>query len=175
MLTTEAAVADLLAAPEPPTAVFATNDGEAFAAIRGLLNAGLRVPEDVSRRYIRSGALRSKPSFGFTPARRPFHTTWSWLRHLSYGSQLLRQHRPKRKARRRKQVQPLRMKLRHPQRPEASNPLCRANAGFHCRWVDRCRIELLDPVGADQNDPRGGDVIEKAGEVYSGFFHELLE
>lgn len=37
MLTAKAAVADLLAAPEPPTAVFATNDGEAFAAIRCLL------------------------------------------------------------------------------------------------------------------------------------------
>ncbi|NQX13089.1 substrate-binding domain-containing protein [Microbacteriaceae bacterium VKM Ac-2855] len=48
MMSAEAAIADLLALTDPPTAVFATNDGDAFAAIRGLQLAGMRVPIDVS-------------------------------------------------------------------------------------------------------------------------------
>ncbi|WP_217634992.1 LacI family DNA-binding transcriptional regulator [Plantibacter sp. MMLR14_011] len=42
------AVARMLASSDPPTAVFATNDADAFAVVRAVLRAGLRVPEDVS-------------------------------------------------------------------------------------------------------------------------------
>lgn len=42
------AVRRLLALAEPPTAVFATNDADAFAVIRAVVDAGLRVPEGVS-------------------------------------------------------------------------------------------------------------------------------
>jgi len=42
------AVARMLARSDPPTAVFATNDADAFAVVRTVLRAGLRVPEDVS-------------------------------------------------------------------------------------------------------------------------------
>ena len=42
------AMADLLALPDPPTAVFAYSDELAFGAIRHLQDAGLRVPEDIS-------------------------------------------------------------------------------------------------------------------------------
>jgi len=48
MGTAGVAVERLLASADPPTAVFATNDADAFAAIRAVLVAGLRVPEDVS-------------------------------------------------------------------------------------------------------------------------------
>lgn len=48
MGTSAPAVERMLALEDPPTAVFATNDADAFAVIRTLLQAGLRVPEDVS-------------------------------------------------------------------------------------------------------------------------------
>ncbi|MGK9148073.1 substrate-binding domain-containing protein [Plantibacter flavus] len=41
-------VAWMLTLADPPTAVFASNDADAFAAIRAVFQAGLRVPEDVS-------------------------------------------------------------------------------------------------------------------------------
>ena len=43
-----AAMNELLALPEPPTAVFAHSDEVALGAIRSVRRAGLRVPEDVS-------------------------------------------------------------------------------------------------------------------------------
>ena len=43
-----AAVARLLALPEPPDAVFGLNDLLALGAVRGLVDAGLKVPEDVA-------------------------------------------------------------------------------------------------------------------------------
>ncbi|MHB1613879.1 MAG: LacI family DNA-binding transcriptional regulator [Actinomycetes bacterium] len=42
------AMADLLALPDPPTAVFAESDEMAVGAMRTLRRAGLRVPDDVS-------------------------------------------------------------------------------------------------------------------------------
>ncbi|KUO07744.1 LacI family DNA-binding transcriptional regulator [Streptomyces sp. DSM 15324] len=39
---------DLLRLPEPPTAVFAGNDGQALGVYRAAVEAGLRVPEDLS-------------------------------------------------------------------------------------------------------------------------------
>jgi DNA-binding LacI/PurR family transcriptional regulator len=43
-----AAVAQLLALPEPPDAVFCLNDLLALGAVRGLTDAGVRVPEDMA-------------------------------------------------------------------------------------------------------------------------------
>ncbi|SEQ42411.1 DNA-binding transcriptional regulator, LacI/PurR family [Microlunatus flavus] len=43
-----AGVAPLLALPEPPDAVFALNDVLALGVLRGLADAGVRVPEDVA-------------------------------------------------------------------------------------------------------------------------------
>jgi DNA-binding LacI/PurR family transcriptional regulator len=43
-----AAVAQLLAMPDPPDAVFCLNDLLALGAIRGLTDAGVRVPEDMA-------------------------------------------------------------------------------------------------------------------------------
>lgn len=48
MGTAGSAVQRLLALADPPTAVFATNDADAFAVVRAVVDAGLRVPEDVS-------------------------------------------------------------------------------------------------------------------------------
>ena len=42
------AMASLLALPNPPTAVFCTNDTIAAGAVKAVLRAGLRVPEDVA-------------------------------------------------------------------------------------------------------------------------------
>ncbi|HEU5015842.1 MAG TPA: LacI family DNA-binding transcriptional regulator [Roseiflexaceae bacterium] len=39
---------ELLALPEPPTAVFAVSDKSAFGAIEAIKEAGLRIPEDIS-------------------------------------------------------------------------------------------------------------------------------
>lgn len=44
----EAAMRELLALVSPPTAVFAASDLMAFGAIKAILGAGLRVPQDVS-------------------------------------------------------------------------------------------------------------------------------
>lgn len=44
----EIAAQQLLALPDPPTAIFALNDRMAMGAIRALQQAGLRVPEDVA-------------------------------------------------------------------------------------------------------------------------------
>ncbi len=44
----ERVAAALLSRPSRPTAIFATTDGDAFAAIRAAHRAGLRVPADVS-------------------------------------------------------------------------------------------------------------------------------
>jgi LacI family transcriptional regulator len=44
----QAAAEQLLALPEPPTAIFAFNDGIAIGAIRAARARGLRVPEDLS-------------------------------------------------------------------------------------------------------------------------------
>lgn len=43
-----AAMRDLLALPEPPTAIFAESDEMAYGALREIHRAGLRVPEDIS-------------------------------------------------------------------------------------------------------------------------------
>ncbi|GII76672.1 LacI family transcriptional regulator [Sphaerisporangium rufum] len=43
-----AAAVELLALPDPPTAVFAANDLQALGAYQAALRAGLRVPEDLS-------------------------------------------------------------------------------------------------------------------------------
>ncbi|HXH33978.1 MAG TPA: substrate-binding domain-containing protein [Plantibacter sp.] len=48
MGTAGAAVQRFLTLPDRPTAVFATNDADAFAVVRAVVDAGLRVPEDVS-------------------------------------------------------------------------------------------------------------------------------
>jgi LacI family transcriptional regulator len=40
--------AELLALPQPPTAIFAMSDLQAFGCISAVKNAGLRVPEDIS-------------------------------------------------------------------------------------------------------------------------------
>lgn len=48
MMTAEPAIERMLRLPRPPTAVFASNDADAFAAIRALQRAGMRVPADVS-------------------------------------------------------------------------------------------------------------------------------
>ena len=42
------AALDLLALPDPPTAIFAGNDIMAFGAIRAVFDSGLRVPNDIS-------------------------------------------------------------------------------------------------------------------------------
>ncbi len=42
------AMQTLMRLPEPPTAVFCANDGFALAALKGALQLGLRVPQDVS-------------------------------------------------------------------------------------------------------------------------------
>jgi LacI family transcriptional regulator len=44
----EAAMRELLALPEPPTAVFAASDMMAVGAIRAIEDAGLRCPDDVA-------------------------------------------------------------------------------------------------------------------------------
>lgn len=44
----EAAMRDLLALPERPTAVFAESDEMAYGAIRAIRKAGLRIPEDIA-------------------------------------------------------------------------------------------------------------------------------
>jgi LacI family repressor for deo operon, udp, cdd, tsx, nupC, and nupG len=44
----EDAMHDLLALPEPPTAVFAESDEMAYGAIRAVRRSGLRIPEDVA-------------------------------------------------------------------------------------------------------------------------------
>ncbi len=44
----EAAMAGLLALPDPPTAVFAESDEMAMGALRAIRRAGLRCPEDIS-------------------------------------------------------------------------------------------------------------------------------
>ncbi|WP_135551233.1 LacI family DNA-binding transcriptional regulator [Paenibacillus cymbidii] len=44
----DAAVRQLLGAPDPPTAIFAANNFLAASAIRALSRAGLRVPDDIS-------------------------------------------------------------------------------------------------------------------------------
>jgi DNA-binding LacI/PurR family transcriptional regulator len=44
----EAAMAGLLALPDPPTAVFAQSDEMAMGALRAIRRAGLRCPEDIS-------------------------------------------------------------------------------------------------------------------------------
>ncbi|MEV7761979.1 LacI family DNA-binding transcriptional regulator [Curtobacterium flaccumfaciens] len=48
MATADQIVPTLLSLDEPPTAIFATNDGDAALAVRALQLAGLAVPEDVS-------------------------------------------------------------------------------------------------------------------------------
>lgn len=44
----ETAIADLLALPQPPTAVFCYNDLSALGAMRQIRNHGLRIPADIS-------------------------------------------------------------------------------------------------------------------------------
>lgn len=44
----EIAIEELLALPEPPTAVFCYNDMSALGAMRRIRNHGLRIPEDIS-------------------------------------------------------------------------------------------------------------------------------
>ena len=44
----EAAMAELLALPQPPTAVFCYNDMSALGAMRQIRNHGLRIPADIS-------------------------------------------------------------------------------------------------------------------------------
>jgi len=44
----ETAIADLLALPQPPTAVFCYNDLSALGAMRQIRNRGLRIPADIS-------------------------------------------------------------------------------------------------------------------------------
>jgi DNA-binding LacI/PurR family transcriptional regulator len=44
----EPAVAELLALPEPPTAIFCYNDMSALGAMRQIRNHGLRIPADIS-------------------------------------------------------------------------------------------------------------------------------
>lgn len=48
MATAGVAVQRFLMLADRPTAVFATNDADAFAVVRAVVDAGLRVPEDVS-------------------------------------------------------------------------------------------------------------------------------
>lgn len=48
MGSAEAAVTGMLDLRDPPTAVFASNDGDAFAAVRAAQRRGLRVPDDLS-------------------------------------------------------------------------------------------------------------------------------
>ena len=44
----EAAMRELLALPEPPTAVFAASDMMAVGAIKAIEDAGLRCPDDIA-------------------------------------------------------------------------------------------------------------------------------
>ena len=44
----EAAIAELLALPKPPTAVFFYNDMSALGAMRQIRHYGLRIPSDIS-------------------------------------------------------------------------------------------------------------------------------
>jgi len=48
MGSAEPVAARMLAAPDRPTAVFATNDGDAFGVLRAAARLGLRVPHDLS-------------------------------------------------------------------------------------------------------------------------------
>jgi|UniRef100_UPI0035CA7C54 LacI family transcriptional regulator len=66
-----AAAAELLALPEPPTAIFACNDIMAAAVIKAARAAGVGVPEDLSVAGFDDSDIASMLSPGITTIRRP--------------------------------------------------------------------------------------------------------
>lgn len=67
----EAAMARMLAQPQPPTAVVATNDVFAVGAMMACRHAGLRIPEDISITGVDNTDLGATQTPGLTSIRTP--------------------------------------------------------------------------------------------------------